>query len=78
MGTPGTIRVFGLGCDSQVGNVTDARQRLSAEAIGGNGLKVLEGLQLGGGEALAQNGQVVSLFLGERGIGSQGSRGGLH
>ena len=82
MGAPGAVRVFGLGRDSQVGNVTDACQGLSAEAISGNGLEVLKGLQLGGGEALAQDGEVVSLILGERGVGGRGRewgpRGSLH
>lgn len=61
-GSPGTGGIFGLGGDSEVGDVTDTCQSLSTEAIGGNGGQVLKLLQLGRCEALTQNRQVFLLY----------------
>ena len=49
----------GFGEDGEVGDVADARERLSAEAKGGDGLEVFKRGDFGGREALADDLQVL-------------------
>src|SRR4051794_3323877 len=58
VGTPGTIRLAGLRGYREMGNVADAGQGLTPKPVGGDGLEVLELLQLRRGETLAQYRQV--------------------
>lgn len=61
MGPPGAVGIFGLSGHSKVGNVAYAGQGFASEAVGCNRVQVLELLQLGRGEALTQDGQVLFL-----------------
>lgn len=58
---PGAARVSSLGSDGQVSNMTDTSQCFSTKTVSTNRSEVFECLQLGGGEAFAEDGQVVSL-----------------
>ena len=56
---PGTARASCLGSDFEMGDVADAGQCLTTEAVGGDRLKILELLQLTRRKSLTQDWQVV-------------------
>jgi hypothetical protein len=50
-----------------MGDMANARQRLAPKTIGGDRRKIFEGFQLGRGESLAQDGQIVALGSSQQG-----------
>jgi len=86
---PGARLVASLGRDDEVRDVADTRERLAAKAVGAERRQVLERLDLGRGESLAEDRQVVFLQvvaeLGESACDHDGGksprsagRGGTH
>lgn len=61
MSSPGTTGTSGLSSDGEMSYVANARQSLTAEAIGADGRQVFKRFELGSGESLTKDSQVVAL-----------------
>lgn len=62
MSSPCTAGINGLRSNGQMGNVADARQRLSSKPIRPNGRKVFKSLELRRSEPFTKDGQIIFLM----------------
>lgn len=62
MCTPGAARSSGFGCDREMGDMAYTGEGLTTKTVCANGSKILEFLQFGCGESLAENGEVLALY----------------